>query len=121
MRIQLILGIAICILAGLLSVLLGPDRNWDLWNYHLYAPYAYLHSRYLYDIGPGQVQSFLNPAASFILYALTSTFLNEFPRVVAFIMGALHGINAVIIMLIAQHVLRPIGFSERFALQLIAL
>ena len=40
--------------AGILSVALGPDDNWDLLYYHLYAPFAYLHGRYLYDIGPAQ-------------------------------------------------------------------
>ena len=49
--------------AGVLSVALGPDNNWDLRYYHLYAPWAYLHGRYLYDIGPAQEQGFLNPTA----------------------------------------------------------
>jgi hypothetical protein len=38
----------ICVGAGLLSVMLGPDNYWDLRYYHLYAPWAYLHDRYLY-------------------------------------------------------------------------
>jgi hypothetical protein len=50
----------ICAGAGLLSVMLGPDNYWDLRYYHLYAPWAYLHDRYLYDIGPAQEQSFFH-------------------------------------------------------------
>ena len=74
--------------AGFLSVILGPDNNWDLRYYHLYAPWAYLHHRYLYDIGPAQYQGFFNPTADFLFYALTSSRLNDSPRIVAFIMGA---------------------------------
>src|SRR3981081_930996 len=84
--------------AGFLSVILGPDNNWDLRYYHLYAPWAYLHHRYLYDIGPAQEQGFLNPMADFLFYALASSSLNETPRIVAFIMGAVHGINAVLVL-----------------------
>jgi hypothetical protein len=107
--------------AGILSIALGPDNNWDLLYYHLYAPYAYLHGRYLYDFAPAEAQSFLNPTADLLFYALTSSILNETPRVIAFIMGAVHGINAVLILAIAFHVLRPLNLRERSALRTAAL
>src|SRR5438477_11505549 len=72
-RVQLLL---ICVGAGFLSVMLGPDNYWDLRFYHLYAPWAYLHDRYLYDIGPAQEEGFLNPVADFLLYGLISSPLN---------------------------------------------
>jgi hypothetical protein len=106
----------ICVGFGLLSVALGPDNYWDLRYYHLYAPWAYLHDRYTYDIGPAQEQGFLNPTADFIFYGLISSPLNEMPRIVAFIMGALHGINAALLFAIACHVLRPLQSPERFVL-----
>jgi hypothetical protein len=106
---------------GFLSVALGPDNNWDLRYYHLYAPFAYLHHRYLYDIGPAQSQGFFNPAADFLFYALISSSLNESPRIVAFIMGAVHGINAVLVLAIACHVLRPVRAAERTTLRAVAL
>jgi hypothetical protein len=99
--------------AGAMSVALGPDDNWDLLYYHLYAPYAYLHGRYLYDIGPAQSQGFLNPVADFLFYGLISSALNAAPRVVAFAMGAVHGINAVLLLAIARQVLRPPAAWER--------
>ncbi len=105
----------ICTVTGLLSVAMGTDEYWDLRYYHLYAPWAYLHGRYLYDIGPAQSQGFLNPTADFLFYGLISSGLNEWPRVIAFIMGAVHGINAVLILAIARHVLRP-HRGERAAL-----
>ena len=93
--------------------MLGPDNYWDLRYYHLYAPWAYLHGRYLYDIGPAQEQGFLNPTADFLLYGLISSPLNDFPRVVAFIMGAVHGINAALLLAITCRVIRPPDVVER--------
>src|SRR3984893_6350690 len=107
----------ICVGAGLLSVMLGPDNYWDLRYYHLYAPWAYLHDRYLYDIGPAQEQGFLNPTADFLLYGLISSPLNESPRIVAFIMGAVHGVNAALLLAIARHVIRPPEAVERAMLR----
>jgi hypothetical protein len=105
---------------GLLSVALGPDNYWDIRFYHLYAPWAYLHDRYLYDVAPAQVQGFLNPIADFLLYGLISSPLNDTPRVVAFIMGAVHGLNAAFMLAIVWHVIRPPGTTERAALQAVA-
>jgi len=99
-------ALAICAAAGALSVALGPDNYWDLRFYHLYAPYAYLHGRYLYDVAPAEYQSFLNPMADFLFYGMTSSILNEWPRTIAFIMGAVHGINAVLVVAICRHVIR---------------
>src|SRR3984957_11797912 len=111
-RFRLLLAL-VCVGAGILSVMLGPDNYWDLRYYHLYAPWAYLHDRYLYDIGPAQEQGFLNPTADFLLYGLISSPLNDFPRVVGFIMGAVHGINAALLFAISCHVVRPFQALER--------
>ena len=112
-----LLLIAVCVGTGLLSVLLGPDNYWDLRYYHLYNPWAYLHGRYLYDVGPAQEQGFLNPTADFLFYGLISSPLNEMPRLVAFIMGTVHGLNAAITLAIACLVLRPPEPRERRILQ----
>jgi len=115
-RFRLLL-VLVCIGAGLLSVILGPDNYWDLRYYHLYAPWAYLHDRFLYDIGPAQEQGFLNPTADFLLYGLISSPLNDFPRVIAFIMGAVHGINAALLLAIICEVIRPPDAVERLTLR----
>src|ERR1700722_14617759 len=107
----------ICVGTGIVSVMLGPDNYWDLRYYHLYAPWAYLHGRYLYDVGPAQEQGFLNPTADFLFYGLISSPLNEMPRLVAFIMGTLHGLNAAFTLAIACVVLRPPEPRERHTLQ----
>jgi hypothetical protein len=110
----------VCGSAGFLSVSFGIDNYWDLRFYHLYGPWAYLHDRYLYDVGPAQYQGFFNPTADFLFYALTSSPLNEFPRLVAFIMGAVHGLNAVLVCAIALHVLRPLQQLARWTLRAVA-
>ena len=115
-RFRLLLAL-VCVGAGLLSVMLGPDNYWDLRYYHLYAPWGYLHDRFLYDIGPAQEQGFLNPTADFLLYGLISSPLNDSPRVVAFIMGAVHGINAALLLVIVCWVIRPPDAVERLTLR----
>src|SRR5262245_38525396 len=111
------LTLLICSSVGVLSVALGPDNYWDLRYYHLYAPWAYLHDRYLYDVGPAQEQGFLNPIADLLFYGLISSPLNETPRIVAFIMGAVHGINAAVLFAICCHVIRPVQPVERLTLR----
>ncbi len=110
-------ALLICCCAGLLSVILGPDNSWDLRFYHLYAPWAYLQGRYLYDIGPAHSQGFLNPTSGVLFYALISSKLNDFPRILAFVMGAVHGLNAVLIFAIVRHVLRPLQRLDGFVLR----
>src|SRR5260370_151233 len=102
-RFRLLL-VLVCVGAGFLSVMLGPDNYWDLRYYHLYAPWAYLHGRYLYDIGPAQEQGFLNPLADLFFYGLISSPLNQTPRLIAFIMAAMHGINAAVLFSLTCHV-----------------
>src|SRR5215471_19544123 len=116
----LLVALLICGGVGLLSIALGPDNYWDLRYYHLYAPWAYLHDRYLYDIGPAQEQGFLNPVADLLFYGLISSPLNEAPRVIAFIMGAVHGINAALLFGIVCEVVRPIEAVERMTLRAVA-
>src|SRR6266704_2913263 len=113
----LLRALLVCGAAGFLSVVFGPENYWDLRYYHLYAPWAYLHDRYLYDIGPAQEQGFLNPVADFLFYGLISSPLNETPRVVAFIMGAVHGLNAAILLALSCHVIRPLAPRARWTLR----
>src|SRR5262249_8881823 len=113
-------GAFICGGVGLLSVALGPDNYWDLRYYHLYAPWGYLHDRYLYDGGPAQEQGFLIPVADLLRYGLISSPLNETPRIIAFIMGIVHGINAAVLLAITCHVIRVSPASERWSLRAVA-
>lgn len=55
-------------LAALL--LLGNDANWDLRNYHLYGPHAWLHGRAAIDVAPAQMQGYHNPLLDLPMYLL---------------------------------------------------
>jgi hypothetical protein len=72
--------------AGLRSVALGKDANWDLRNYHWYNAWALLNGRLGFDLAPAQLQTYHNPLADLPFYALARAFQDE-PRVVAFAMG----------------------------------
>lgn len=50
---------------------LGMDANWDLRNYHLYNPHAWLTGRDAIDIAPAQLQSWHNPLLDAPLYLIT--------------------------------------------------
>ena len=51
----------------------GMDANWDLRNYHLYNPHAWLTGRDSLDVAAAQLQSFHNPLLDVPLYLLVSS------------------------------------------------
>lgn len=92
------------LLFGLVSVALGQDDNWDLRNYHLYNPYALLNGKIGLDLAPGQWQSYFNPTLDLLYYGL----INLLPAPLAgFVMGALHGVNALLALAIARTLTAP--------------
>jgi len=60
----------------LAMLLLGFDANWDLRNYHLYNPHAWLTGRSALDVAPAQLQSWHNPLLDVPLYLLLSSGLD---------------------------------------------
>ncbi len=89
---------------GLLSLALGQDANWDLLNYHRYNPYALLGGRIGVDLAPGQWQSYFNPTLDLFYHGLNSALPAP---LTGFIMGALHGLNFVLVLAIAHILLGP--------------
>ncbi|CUI05367.1 hypothetical protein [Massilia antarctica] len=90
------------VLAGLASMWLGQDANWDLRNYHWYNPYAFLNGKIGLDLNPGQFQSYFNPTIDLLYYGLATHFPT---RVTGFVMGFLHGLNFVLLLMITRQVL----------------
>lgn len=77
---------AACIVAaGLRSILLGKDGNWDLKNYHWYNAWALLNGRIGVDIAPAQLQTWHSPLADLPFYWLATTVAE--PRWIAFWMA----------------------------------
>lgn len=78
--------LACIVVAGLRSLSLGKDANWDLRNYHWYNAWALLNGRLGFDVAPAQLQTYHNPLADLPFYGLAQA-LNDYPRAVAFLMG----------------------------------
>jgi hypothetical protein len=83
---------ACLLVAGVVSVALGKDVNWDLRNYHWYNAWALLHGRMGFDVAPAQLQTYHNPLADLPFYGLVHLF--DEPRAVAFAMGAWVAVGA---------------------------
>lgn len=92
----LISSATICLAFGLVSIWLGQDLNWDLRNYHLYAPYAFFNDRLGWDIAPAQIQTFINPFFDFPYYYFYSHQYS--PLTTTFFMGFMHGITGVLLI-----------------------
>lgn len=94
--------LSVCLVAaGAWSVAAGTDRNWDLQNYHLYAPHAWLHGRLFRDVAAGQMQSYFNPLLHMPWYA-AFWLLMDWPRVFAFLSGLPAGLLAFLYLRIAH-------------------
>jgi hypothetical protein len=108
----LILLAVLAVASGLYSVHLGVSQMWDIRNYHLYNPFAALNGRYLTDVAPAQLQTYYNPTLDIPFYLLIKS-LNDWPRLIAFLIGALHGINLLCVALIAWQLLGGIDGMSR--------
>ena len=100
---------------GTWSILLGQDRNWDLLNYHLYNPYAFLNDRIEFDLAPAGVQTFFSPILDIVYFTAIS---HLGPRTVAFLLGFLQGLNFFLIYKIASRVLNDRPWAELHSLML---
>lgn len=100
---------------GIYSWSLGQDTNWDLLNYHLYNPYAFLTDRINVDLAPAGLQTYFNPFIDVAYFVAIEHFAA--PRV-GFLIGALHGLNFILIYKIAKHVVAPANSGTLFALLL---
>lgn len=87
---------------GLLSLALRQDNNWDLRNYHLYNPFALLNGKVGFDLAPAQMQSYFNPAIDLLYYGLAKSLPGP---LVGFLMGVLHGLNFILVALLARAML----------------
>ncbi len=76
----------------------GQDVNFDQLNYHFYSAYAFLHGRLAIDAAPaGTIHSYFNPLPYVPFYWLVQHLP---PRRAIFILGAWHGLNFWLALLI---------------------
>jgi hypothetical protein len=92
------------VVLGLLSMANGQDDGWDMRNYHLYNAHALINGRIGFDLAPSGFQTYFNPTIDLPYY-----FLNRWlpPQLVGFVLGALHGLNFVLLAGIARQLVGP--------------
>lgn len=110
-----IISLLVALAFGTWSTLLGQDKNWDLLNYHLYNPYAFLNDRIVFDLAPAGVQTFFNPVLDIIYFTAIS---HLSPRTVGFLLGFLQGLNFLLIYKIAGKVLKEHAHANIYSLLL---
>jgi hypothetical protein len=96
------------VLFGLLSHLLGQTADWDLLNYHLYNPHAWLNGRWAIDVAPAQVQSFHNPLLHLPYYLGFTTIPHGF---LAALVGLLQALLILPLYKLGQKLLLPLGIQ----------
>jgi hypothetical protein len=94
------------VLAGLLSLHMGKSMAWDLLHYHYYNGYAFLNGRLNFDILPAVFHTFLNPVLDVAFYMAVEALP---PRGVGFGLGAIHGVNIILLFLCARRMLAHWG------------
>lgn len=106
-RVALLLCLVVPLGFGFLALALGQDANWDLRNYHWYNAYRYLTGRLDTDLGASTPY---NPLLDVPLY-LGGTLLPA--QVFSFLLGCVHGLNYVLLYVLARHVLTPVAEPNR--------
>lgn len=101
---------------GLISLLKGADANWDLANYHLYNPFAWLHHKLDIDLAPAGMQTYFNPLLDLPYYWMCLHLPAPF---VGFVMGATQGLNFILLALIAKACLSTEAQYERNKISLL--
>jgi hypothetical protein len=93
---------------GFAAALLMKSAAWDLRNYHYYNAYSLLSNRSAQDILVAQMQVYLNPLPEFPFFWLNALLPG---RLVAFVLGAIHGLNFGLLYLIVRRVLPVSGLT----------
>jgi hypothetical protein len=94
--------VALPFIAAVASMILGQDLNWDLQNYHLYNPYAFLNERLGQDLMPAGQQSYFNPFLDVIFFV---SYASLGPLLTGALLGFLQGLNLALVVLIARRLL----------------
>lgn len=99
---------------GVASMVMGADRGWDAQNYHVHAPWLLFESRPA-DLLAAGMQGFHNPLPD-IPFAWLLWRLNDWPRLVAFLMGLPAGAVLWVAWRCARHILAEAPGAEWLAL-----
>ncbi len=102
--------LALCLfIAAILSLANGQAFFWDVPNYHIYIPYAFLTGRLGVDIIPAGIHTFFNPVAD-IPYWLMLKYINDFPRLAAVLQSVWLGTAFFFIIKISRLIMKGENF-----------
>jgi hypothetical protein len=87
------------------TVFAGKDLNWDLLNYHYYAPYQLLAGRLGQDFFAASAQSYLNPLGYLPFYLMVSSGWHSV--LVSVLLAAAHAGALVLLYAIAWRLFAP--------------
>lgn len=90
------------LLGGLCALYFGFQPEWDMLNYHLYDPHAWLSGRVAIDVAPAQMQSYFNPLFHMPHY-LAFRYLPT--GVLVFVTGAVQGSQLLLLYLVLKQML----------------
>jgi hypothetical protein len=102
---------AACVIgAGIRSLTLGQDGNWDLKNYHWYNAWALLNGRMGWDLAPAQIQTYYNPVGDLPFYFLVQALPG--PKMVAFAMALSTAVAAYYLIRLCTTLFAPSPLGE---------
>jgi hypothetical protein len=111
------LGLAAALCAGW-TIVAGKDLNWDLLNYHYYAPFQLLEGRLRQDFFAASAQSYLNPLGYVPFYLMVSAGWHSVA--VSALFALAHGTSLVLLYAIAWRLFEPLPERDRRALSWLA-
>jgi hypothetical protein len=97
-----LLFLLVPLLCGGIALLSGMDASWDLRNYHYYNGWALLHGHVGRDLLVAQTPSFYNPLLD-LPFAWAAPWIDA--RLLAFLLGALHGLNFILLTWLGEALL----------------
>lgn len=112
----LVAAITVPFFFGFYSLFLGADANWDLYNYHLYAPFALLHSKLSIDLAPAGFQGYFNPILDVPIYLMNRTLPSALS---GFLQGMIHGTAFIVVMGIADAALPERAVEDRYRIPIL--
>ena len=93
------------------TVYAGKDVNWDLLNYHYYAPFQLLAGRVGQDFFAASAQSYLNPVGYLPFYAMVSS--NWHSVVASLVLAVAHSVGIALLYLIARRLFAHLPSRDR--------
>ena len=105
---------ACALVSALWTLVAGKDVNWDLLNYHYYAPYELLAGRLTQDFFAASAQSYLNPLGYIPFYLMVASGWHSVG--VSALLAAVHSLSLGLLYAIAWRLFAHLPRRERIAM-----